>query len=297
MKHIPAAFNSYWGVFLTLQCNFTCSFCIQKLAGPIPHYELKSGKEWVRALNGIEGRSRPRFLRRAKIKKLALIGGEPTLHPDFFEIVNGLDNNWSVTVTTNLGSPVFKDISFFAGKIKRRPRLRVHPSFHDNNIAAPDFIKRVKALRKQGLVVNRVFTVCYPPDNPALFKEYSEAFRKEGLFLERQRYNGYYQGHLYPFEGDESQYEFKDNIRDYAAYKQACAQECRKDIHCKMNKVLFAPDGSIYNCHYKVYNKTADSYGNIFSSDVPSSIPQGYFLCHDYGFCNPCDWPYAKFKV
>ena len=101
---IRSPFNSYWAVFLTLGCNFKCPFCIQTISGPIPHYDIVKGDAWVKALNSIEGRTRKRFFRRNKAKKLALIGGEPTLHPDFFEIINGLDDKWNLTVTTNLRS-------------------------------------------------------------------------------------------------------------------------------------------------------------------------------------------------
>jgi MoaA/NifB/PqqE/SkfB family radical SAM enzyme len=294
---ILSPFNSYWAVFLTLACNFKCPFCIQAVSGPIPHYDTIKGNAWVKALNSIEGRTKKRFFRRNKVKKLALIGGEPTLHPDFFEIINGLDSKWSLTVTTNLGTKLFNDIGLFAKKVKRRKRIRIHPSFHNGSIDIKEFISKVKDLQKTGLTVNRTFVVCYPPDETNLFKEYQDIFRKNGLFLERQRFNGFLDGILYPFKGDESGYEFKDNIKDYAKYKQACGLSFKDKIYCKMNKVLFAPDGSIYNCHYKVYSKSSDRYGNIFSENADVQLPSDFFLCNDYGFCNPCDFPYAQFKI
>jgi MoaA/NifB/PqqE/SkfB family radical SAM enzyme len=294
---ISSPFNSYWAVFLTLACNFKCPFCIQTISGPVPHYDIIKGDAWVKALNSIEGRTKKRLFRRNKVKKLALIGGEPTLHPDFFEIINGLDSKWSLTVTTNLGTKLFNNIGLFAKKVKRRKRIRIHPSFHNSSIDIREFVSKVKDLQKTGLKVNRTFVVCYPPDETNLFKEYQEIFRKNGLFLERQRFNGFLDGILYPFKGDESGYEFKDNIKDYAKYKQACGLSSKDKIHCKMNKILFAPDGSIYNCHYKVYSKSSDCYGNIFSENADVQLPSDFFLCNDYGFCNPCDFPYAQFKI
>lgn len=63
-----------------------------------------------------------------------------------------------------------------------------------------------------------------------------------------------------------------------------------------MNKVLFAPNGDIYNCHYKLYTGHKDKLGNLFEQDVRIVIPQDYFLCQDYGFCNPCDSELHSFK-
>ena len=144
--------------------------------------------------------------------------------------------------------------------------------------------------------MHRIFTVSYPPDDFARFERYSREFRRNGLFLERQRFGGFYKGTLYPNSGDESRYEFKDNITDYGEYARGCSAKERKRIECRMNKVLFAPDGRIYNCHYKVYARSDDFYGNLFSSEGKISVPEGYFPCNDYGFCNPCDWPYARFR-
>ena len=292
---VPSAFNSYWGVFLTLSCNLKCPFCIQKMAGPVSNYPLASGKDWVKSLNSVEERSKKRFLRRNKVKKLALIGGEPTLHPDFFEIINGLDNNWNITVTTNLASPVFENISLFVRNLKRKKRIRFHVSFHDAEIDINEFINKIKLLRKKGVNVNRIFTVCWPPDKLEVFQKYVHIFKSRGLSLKRQRFNGFYKGKFYPFGGEEDDYEFKDNITEYEKYERGCSCKAKQEIYCKMNKVLFAPDGKVYNCHYKIYSGSPDYYGNIFNGNSVVNIPKDYFVCSDYGYCNPCDWPYAQF--
>jgi MoaA/NifB/PqqE/SkfB family radical SAM enzyme len=294
---ISTPFNSYWAVFLTLGCNLKCPFCIQTISGPIPNYDIARSDVWVKFLNSIEGRSKKRFLRRDKVKKLALIGGEPTLHPDFFEIINGLDREWSLTITTNLGTKLFNDIGLFAKRVKRRKRIRFHPSFHGDLTDIKEFISKIKDLQRAGLKINRTFVVSYPPDEINKFKDYQAIFNKHGILLEKQRFCGFHEGVLYPLKGDESESEFKDSIADYPKYKEACGAASKEKIYCKMNKVLFAPDGSIYNCHYKLYSKSVDSYGNLFSKDVQIKIPTDFFLCNDYGFCNPCDFSHAEFKI
>ena len=49
------------------------------------------------------------------------------------------------------------------------------------------------------------------------------------------------------------------------------------------------PNGDIYNCHYKLYTAHPEKLGNLFEEEVEVKIPREYFLCQDFGFCNPCD--------
>lgn len=99
-KIIEAPFEAYFGVFLTLGCSLNCDYCVQKISlpnQPVAHYPIVSGEEWVTALNAIAERTKRRFLRPSKKKKLSITGGEPTLHPDFIYIINNLDRNWNIT--------------------------------------------------------------------------------------------------------------------------------------------------------------------------------------------------------
>ena len=74
-KIINAPFNYYFGVFLNLSCSLPCEYCVQKIAlphAPLARYGIVSGKEWVEALNSIAGRTKKRFLRSPKKKKLSI---------------------------------------------------------------------------------------------------------------------------------------------------------------------------------------------------------------------------------
>lgn len=300
-RTIPSNFNSYWAVFLTLRCNLNCDYCIQKIepeaAKRALGYKEVSGNKWVLALTSIQNRTKKRFLRPAKKKKIAIIGGEPTIHPGFFELINGLDKNWSITVTTNLDSPVFSDVKKFLKNIKPKGRLKFHASLHPKHTDVRLFIERVTALRRGGLNIRRLFMVAHP-EMVDKIPQYERIFEDKGLSLEVQRFMGFYNDKLYPLNNDSSSvhYHFDDGIADYEKYRKAFSLTSKKKIWCRLNRVLFAPDGDIYNCHYKVYTKSDERYGNIFDQDFKSNIPTDYFLCDDYGYCNPCEYPYAEFK-
>ena len=90
-KVIDSHFTAFWGVFLNLNCNLNCHYCIQRISlpsKPILDYETRTGKVWVDALNAIAGRRKKRLLRLPRIKKLSILGGEPTIFPDFLYVIN-----------------------------------------------------------------------------------------------------------------------------------------------------------------------------------------------------------------
>ena len=78
-------------VYLTLACNLMCSYCVNQAnlkESKLKYYKIAPGKNWVKALN------------RAN-KTIIFTGGEPTLHPDFIEIINGIKKELPIIVYTN----------------------------------------------------------------------------------------------------------------------------------------------------------------------------------------------------
>ena len=101
----------------------------------------------------------------------------------------------------------------------------------------------------------------------------------------------------FSFEEDEQGvglYENGKHVFFYQKVPKALDGEyiCNNYIH-----PLFAPNGDIYNCHYKVYTNHKEKLGNLFNEEVGVHIPRDYFLCEDFGFCNPCDSEGHLFKA
>lgn len=298
-KIIEAPFDYYFGVFLNLSCSLPCEYCVQKIslpAQPIAKYPIVSGKDWVEALNSIAGRTKKRFLRSPKKRKISITGGEPSLHPDFAYILNNLDNNWKITVTSNFTSPFFdKDIKFLK-QIRRRRNLKFNASYHFMYTPVEKFMENVKKMKKANFFVHSIFLVAHP-GHMGEIEEYRQKLLKIHPIVKLQRFFGRYNGSLYPSENAyDVTCEQEDGIRNYEAYREGFNQEGKKEVYCRMKKVLFAPNGDIYNCHYKLYTAHKERLGNIFDQDVHIIMPQDFFLCHDYGFCNPCDSEGHAFK-
>ncbi len=296
---IEAPLESYFGVFLTLACSFACEYCVQKISlpnQPIARYPLVSGREWVEALNSITPRIKKRFFRPAKKKKISITGGEPTLHPDFAYIINNLDNNWRVTVTSNFISPFFEKDARPLKEVKKRKGLKFNGSFHFLYTPIERFIENVLKIKKAGLFVHTLFIVAHPGHIEEAKRHRKELLKIHPL-VKLQRFLGSFQGKLYPCqEGCGIEYQQQDGIYNYKDYQEGFSQKNKQNILCRMNKVLFAPNGDIYNCHYKLYTGQEDKLGNLFANDRHIVLPKGYFICRDFGFCNPCDSEGHPFK-
>ncbi len=78
---------------MTYRCNDSCPFCldyeqIQKNTGNLSLVDFKKNLDF--------------FLKKAEIKKVILTGGEPTLHPNFFEILSYIKaQNIPFSIITN----------------------------------------------------------------------------------------------------------------------------------------------------------------------------------------------------
>jgi len=259
-------------------------------------YPAVSGERWVEALNSLEGRIKKRFLNFSRKKKISITGGEPSLHPDFVYILNNLDDNWLMTVTSNFTSPFFdKDIRSLRA-LRRRRSLKFNASYHFMCAPIGKFIENLTKVKRAGFFVHSVFIVAHPA-HLAEVQEYRRELLKIHPVVKLQRFFGRYEEKLYPSENACAiACEQEDGITNYKAYGEGFGQAEKKDMYCRMRKVLLAPDGEIYNCHYKLYTGHKDSFGSIFDKDARKEIPRDFFLCHDFGFCNPCDSEGHSFK-
>lgn len=286
---LPRAFHlqrAYWGAFLTLACTANCSYCIQKM--DYESFEIArrtntlSGRQWIHFLNAIEHKPN---------QPIALIGGEPTLHPDFVMILNNLEG-YVITVTTNLISRHFKNIDEFVKKLHPKSPVRFNTSFHPGFISAEDYIARVKRMRDLGLWVDQVAMVDHPKSD---YPKYKETFARHGLALRPQSFLGYWKGQLYPTPDDP--YVTNDprehGIHDLQLYNEGFSARQKKSIYCQTRRFLIAPDGLVYNCHYHLYSRT-NPVGDLIKGEL--HLKEDYYYCEDFGFCNPCDFPHVRFR-
>jgi 2-polyprenyl-3-methyl-5-hydroxy-6-metoxy-1,4-benzoquinol methylase/organic radical activating enzyme len=280
----------YWAHMLTFRCTSACPFCILNGRGRRRDATELSGREILRFWNGLE---------HAPGQRLSLIGGEPMLHPDIVEIINGL-KGYYVTVTTNCKGPFYKQPNF-ARLIKPRAnkQLRINTTFHPQLMTAKEYVSTVEQWRAAGHFVDQISYVNHP--EIAKHARAIEEVRKT-LRLKDVPYLGFYDAqdgfcaaacpqHIEPNE----QYYKPDapakqcGLTDLNAYRHLCGSHVKLGAQCAhpSRSLIIGPAGNYYHCHYKLYYGI-DPVCNIrqFQPVTPAARD-----CRHYGFCNWCDVP------
>ena len=131
--------HTVWLV-ITSKCNNNCSFCYYKKRSE--EMSLETIKKYIILLNKI------------KPKKIILIGGEPTLHPNFVDIVQLLyQNNFKISVVSNgYGFSNLKIVKKVIDKIKNisisiEGTNKTHNKIVRNNLAYDSIINSIKNIQ------------------------------------------------------------------------------------------------------------------------------------------------------
>lgn len=282
--------SCYWAHMITFDCNGNCPYCIVEGRGAHAPYEMMEGSKIVEFWNSIEGR---------ETKDLSLIGGEPTLHPDFEEIINGIQGYRRITITTNLATDFYEDESNYLKLVI--PKLRINTTFHPSSGLTPElYAERLNKLRRAGAWVDQVGMV----QHPALNKEkYREAFARLGVPVRQITFLGFWTKEdgfaknigpntVFPnHDSDPEKIMSECGIDDVTRYIDQCGlnDSDKKSWDCNHGSLclLVAPDGTVHECHYKLYYNI-DPLGNIF--DGWESKDEAH-NCNHFGACNWCDIP------
>jgi len=246
LKHFKK-FDGRTRVYLTLQCNLRCDYCVNQCFDRdetrISEYTLSGADAWISALNR-EGRN------------VVITGGEPTLHPDFIEIVNGIDRRLEVMVYTNFQWSE----SFLQRFLSQAERIPVfYGSYHPSSGDPRKFLHILKTLRRNGKLKGTLHAIDSARNRHALRYAVS-VIETEG-------------------------FEIKIDS-DQSGMFPCSSKKFRKNVRCEKEIILVAPDGYRYPCVSKMVRRQY-TLENIFTSPLgPEKIST---VCSDYGYCAPCD--------
>lgn len=226
---------------LTFRCNYKCSYCtIPQLE--MPKYKELSAKEWYTNINRIK-------------KTVVLTGGEPTLYPEIYELINNIDKDISISLFSNLTF----DIKEFAKNVKRD--VGFYFSFHPEGGDLKEFEDKILEMKSHKHLSK--FSV-HSPLRRKIVKEWKPKFnqlRKRGVDI-----------------------RIDQNFNDI---KRKLSSGRGNEVLCERESFLFAPDGSRFMCvKHMMENKY--NVGNI--SDKEKLIPKIQQWCHLYPDCNVCDF-------
>jgi len=237
------AIGDHLHIYLTLRCQYKCYYCVnlQYVHNPASGWTEISGKEWLKYLN-----------RLYNLKQLYLQGGEPLLHPDFEEIINGLDN-FNICIYTNLPHSKMDIVKLLNAKNNNVIMLCSYHAINDKrsvNEYVEDFNQIPKGIKKHVHLI----------DVPEVsYKLYASAFRRYGIFLERQ----------------DCSILTEHNPIAYNKFRR---------VFCNSHMEVVSPDMNVYRClglmlrKYDNYTVHLKDYNFVNNADY----------CDYYGLCGQC---------
>ena len=247
---------NYISAFLTLKCNYSGKS--DKLKRQ--RHELNADV-WINALNRLD------------IKEnlaITIGGGEPTLHPGFYDILREVDH--PIDLLTNLTF----DVQEFISRVDHRKMFRsstpgyksIRVSYHPKFMNRQELVLKCEALQDAGFNIG-IFPINHP-DNTECNMKLTEVARKAKIYCFIEDYLGVYNG----------------NITGHFKYRDSIDGKKHGTVGCRTKELLVSPSGTIYKCHRDLYAEE-HGYSNIA---YPDFKPEYKFReCNNYGKCNPCD--------
>ncbi len=257
---IPDSYN-YIAVFLTLSCNLTCTYCINHLSGKAQKKRLLNGQDWISLINRIQ--TRPDL-------PITIQGGEPTIHPHFYQIISGIPEQTPVDLLTNLQfDPIVFKEKIPAYRFKRNaPYASIRASYHPTTMDWKTTLEKAIWLKNNEYSIS-LNAVLHPDNQEEILRAQKEALGL-GLEFKTKEYLGLYQ----------------NKIMGTYLYEEACFQETSKTVLCKTSELLISPDGQAYRCHHDLYNNMG-ALGSLLNPEF--EIVEQFKECQKFGQCNPCD--------
>ena len=256
---------NYIAAFLTFSCPYRCSYCINSFESSRFRRGRMRGGEWVRGLGRLVN-----LERETGPIPVTLQGGEPSVHPDFYEILTTLPERIRIDILTNLCFDVEEMIERVRPERLRRdaPYASIRVSYHPEQMDQEEMLSKTHRLLDAGFSVG-IWAVEHPSQAEIVRAAQQRAIQ-EGIDFRLKEFLGYHDGRLY------GKYR----------YEGACSLEIRRDVECRTTELLIGPDGSVYRCHRDLY-EGGEPIGHLLDEEF--RMDGAWRACSWYGHCNPCD--------
>lgn len=261
--------HNYVAFFLTLGCNLSCPYCINRHNRGLRVARLKHKyltlKEWIDAAN--------RLVLRSDLP-LTLQGGEPTLYKDFYKFVNEVKQEIKMDLLTNMNFDVDKFIKEAPVErfTRQAPYAAIRVSYHPGQNDISDLIKKTLKMQDAGFRVG-LYSVLIPDEK---IREHIQEVKQKcsdlGIDFRTKEFLGEYQGALY------GTFKYPDSI---------CSRSL-KYCRCKTTELVVDPCGLVYRCHSDLY-LARSPVAHILDEDFTEKDIDKFRDCYFYGECNPCD--------
>jgi len=165
-------FNVNW--LLGRYCNYNCSYC-----WPYAHTKKKDHRPLNVIIDVIETIFLNAHDKGFDKFTFSFSGGEPTLHPDFLDIIKytSLEDS-NVNITTNCS----QSINWFNKLLKITPKISITASFHPEFETPERFIEKIKYLKDAGIYLQ--INIVLVHNNFDRMWEYAKYFYDQGISVQ-----------------------------------------------------------------------------------------------------------------
>lgn len=250
-------------------CNYACDYCVAQY-GPHLQKPVLYDLERLEQLLPILAARGDGFI----VSSLECANSEPTIHPQFPNILNLLTQFGAVSIPTNNSIPPRKWLPAHPGRLSVRAAL--HPQGEQR---LEKFIDRAKEMVDAGVDVTVVYVL--HPTRVEQVKDYLVRFAEEGLNFSLIAFQGEYQGRHYPAEhsAEERQLLGADQPSTYWYHRLQLEMTIRdfQGIPCVAGwrSLCVVPPRSLHRCAY-VSRLLEGPLGEpaLYRKAVPCPIPE-----------------------
>ena len=229
---------------ITKNCNYNCDYCVDHNNSKKQYTGTSIYSKICQFLNTLS-------LKNNKIFTVDIYGGEPTLHPNFFDIVDRLniDNN-RLVLFTNLSA----DITLYEKYIETVKHGAIHATYHPRHVSQSIFVSKLEHIIRK--YPNFNVTIYCGIDNVRHINRYNfdEFYASIKQFISQN-----VKFEVYPIVYDDIDKSHIDNIRynDMTIINDVnITKNKRKNIDvslCIKEKGKIDPYGYLYQCSCSVY--------------------------------------------
>lgn len=276
-KKITFTWDLHW------KCNYRCPYCWWD--GKWDEFEKRNIYPGVKQLISVWKRIYDLY----GCCHLDIVGGEPSIYPEFEEFVLKILKYHTVSIMTNLSGNFDKLINSKSKDIKTKFKMvaTFHPIFSDFS----EFLAKAKKIKKSGININIAY-LAYPSQIKDI-PEYRKIFFNENKFyFSVLTFWGKYNGKQYPDSyTDEENKIIEISIGKRKGEKYQTVPLVTKDKMCNAGHtyVLVHPDGEVLPCGGAGWEGKQTILGNIFDPnfkllDGPAKCPSQHCPCNEWSF-------------
>ena len=219
----------------TKNCNYKCDYCVShnKIDKAFTNKDI-----WTKICNFIN-----ELYNKTNALGLNIYGGEPTLHPDFLDIIKNLNDNIKYELFTNMSA----SLDLYDEFIYLRPKCSISASIHPRHMNVDDFIYKLEYLLNKHKQIHitiycGIDNIYYPNklDVDEINKKLHEILTSNRCSMT-----------MFPivYSGNSSNINIETNNKNTTIVNSVKINYKNIDVsNCFTNKAVIDPSGYIYQC-------------------------------------------------